>query len=95
METADARHRELHEQIAALGPVAGQMARMEILLEQLTAQLEKVEKQAASAEAQAREAKETAGKSRKDTLIAVMGFAAPVTVAIIGGVVTLIIGGGG
>lgn len=84
----DRQLQSLEAQLKVLGSLGTQVAT-------LTALVESVREDAREAKEEAKRAREMSEKSRKDMLVAVLGFAGPVTVAIIGGIITLILGGAG
>lgn len=79
-------------QVAQLGSVEGHVAVLDALLHEVQEDVRQAAAVAESARAAAQRSELAAIKGRKDTLIAVLGFAAPVTVAIIGGIVALLVG---
>lgn len=86
---------ELRTDVRALAPIGAQVAGVEATLGGIAEDVHDALAAARDACRKADEATAAANKGRKDTLIALLGFAAPVAVALIGGVVALILGVGG
>lgn len=91
--TVDREIGELTGQVRAVAALVPQVAVMQVSLEGLRDDVQEAIGEAKKANDAAVAAHAASAKGRKDTIVAVLGFAAPVTVALIGGIVALLLGG--
>jgi hypothetical protein len=85
---------DLAAQVRVVAALVPQVAAMQVTVEGLRDDVREAIDEAKGARDAADGASKASAKGRRDTLVAVLGFAAPVTVALIGGIVTLLLGGG-
>lgn len=85
--------KDVEHQVRAIAPVTAQVAAMAVTVEGVRDAVQRVERAAEQAKIAADNAAAASAKSAKDNRNSVLAFAAPVTVALIGTIAAVVLGG--